>query len=452
MHLDPLFFGGLLGIGTVLVLIALRLPVGVALFLTGSAGIAIITNTHVLLAQLQDVGYGLFSNYTSLSVIPFFVLMGQLAVHGGLSHELFVGTRALLGQRPISIGHTTIAASGMFGAICGSSLATSATIGRIALPLLRGCGYPDGKAAGIVAAGGCLGILIPPSIGLIVYGIVVEANIVALFAAALIPGVLAMVFFMITISITARNLGTQNQHAGSRDGDGEDEGKASAWRLVIPVGIFAVVLVGIFVGWYSPNNAAAIGVFLVLSYGLIRRQLTWASLCTALLETATLSAMIGMILLGATLFSAFLAHTGLADHVVQWVQEGEFSPYTVLLVMMLGLIIAGCFIESLSMIVLVVPICWPIIADFAVAGYFGNIGIDGARLWFGILALVVIELGLITPPIGLNVFLVQKLAGNIPVGACFRGVMPFVASELIRVGFLIAFPALTLYIPTLLNQ
>ena len=439
-------FVGIIGFGIVLVLIALRVPVGLALLVVGSIGIAHQTHINVVLAQWQNIAYGLFSNYTSLSVIPVFVLMGQFAVHTGLSADLFRGVRALFGNSRVSLGSTTLVASGLFGAVCGSSLATAATMGRIALPSLHSSGYAGGSAAGIVVAGGSLGILIPPSIGLIVYGIIVEANIVTLFAAAIIPGVMAVVFFVAGFLLLAW---WRPHWVFVKDAPHVAPlAPREVLHMVLPLGIFGLVLTGIFAGWFSPNNAAAVGTVLVLLYGLFRRRLTVRAIRDALLETAALSAMIGFILLGATIFAAFLAHTGLATSLVHWVEAGDYPPYLVLFVMLLGLILAGCIMESLSMIVLIVPVCWPIIA--AHAGDFGLASVDEAQIWFGILALVVIELGLITPPIGLNLFLVARLAGNVSIAQCFRGATPFLLTELVRITVLVLFPALALWLPRLL--
>ena len=433
---------GLAGLATLIVLIAIRVPIAFAMMLVGGAGIAILSGTPILLSQLKTLAYGQFSIY-DLSVVPMFVLMGNVATRAGLSRDLFRAANAWLCWMKGGVAISAIAACAGFGAVCGSSLATASTMGQVALPELRRYKYSPSLATGTVAAGGVLGILIPPSIVLVVYAIIVEANIVTMFTAALIPGLIAVAFFVVAIVIYVRLVPSSGP-----PGDAVSRSELiSASIAVLPVAlIFGLVIGGIYFGFFNPTPAAAVGVFLVTVYGMGRRLVGIAELRQALLETAKTAGMIYLILLGAELLKIFMSRGGVPQAAAQMMAESGLPPLIVLILLLGALIILGCLMDSLSMILLAIPFFWPVISELD----FG-LGPEETKVWFGILALIVVELGLITPPVGMNVFVINSLAPDVPMKETFKGVMPFFFVELVRVAILVAFPAITLFLPRLLQ-
>jgi tripartite ATP-independent transporter DctM subunit len=430
--------GGLL---LLLALIAIRIPIAYTMILVGIAGTTLQSGPGVVLNQLKDLAYAQFSNY-DLSVLPMFVLMGGLASRSGLSRDLFRAGNAVLGRFRGGVAMAAIAACAGFGAICGSSTATASTMGQVALPELRRYRYAPSLATGTIAAGGTLGILIPPSVALIVYAIVVEASIVTMFAAALLPGILAAVFFVLAVAIYVRL-------APGVGPEGEPVGRAElieATLGVIPVAvIFAIVIGGIYAGVYNPTPAAAIGVFLVAAYGFARGRLGREGFVGALLETARTTGMIFLILLGAELLKIFMARAGVPQAVAAMLQGSGLAPLSILVLIIAIYLVLGCLMDSLSMVILTIPFFWPVMAGL-------DFGLDAneTKIWFGIIILVVVELGLITPPVGLNVFIINSLAPDVPMRETFKGVMPFFAAEIVRVALLVAFPAISLFLPRLL--
>jgi tripartite ATP-independent transporter DctM subunit len=341
------------------------------------------------------------------------------------------------------VAMSAIAACAGFGAVCGSSLATASTMGQVALPELRRYRYSPRLATGTLAAGGVLGILITPSVVLVVYGIVVEASIVRLFMAAFVPGLIAVLFFIVTIAIYVRLVpgsGPAGEHVSRQ------EFREATVRVAPVVAIFGMVIGGIYFGFFNPTPAAAVGVFLVLAFGLARGVLRWKGIRAALLDTAATSGMIYLILLGAALLNIFMARGGVPQAAAQAMVESGLSPMAVLWLLLFALIVLGCLMDSLSMILLAIPFFWPVISamDFGMSQ-------DDLKIWFGILALIVVELGLITPPVGMNVFVINSLAKDVPMSETFRGVAPFFAAEMVRVVLLVSFPALTLWLPKVLS-
>jgi tripartite ATP-independent transporter DctM subunit len=433
---------GLAGLVCLLVLIAVRVPVGYTMILVGIAGISLLSGPAIILNQLKDLAYAQFSNY-DLSVLPMFILMGALASRCGLSSDLFRGANAWLGRFRGGIAMAAIAACGGFGAVSGSSTATASTMGQVALPELRRYKYSPALATGTIAAGGTLGILIPPSVVLIVYAIIVEANIVTMFAAALVPGLLAVVMFMLTVAIYVR-LVPGSGPVGAAVPRAE---LVAATLAVIPViVVFGIVIGGIYAGIYSPTAAAAIGVFLVATFGLVQRRLSLAGIRDALLETARTTGMIFLILLGAELLKIFMARAGVPQAAAELLQNSGLPPLAIILLIFLIFLILGCLMDSLSMVILAIPFFWPTVAGLDLGMPPGDV-----KMWFGIVVLVVVELGLITPPVGLNVFIINSLARDVPMGETFRGVIPFLAMEMVRVALLVGFPAITLFLPHLLR-
>ena len=433
---------GILGFLGLVALIAIRIPIAYTMILVGVIGTSLLSGPKVVLNQLKDLAYVQFSNY-DLTVLPMFILMGGLAYRCGLSYDLFRGANAWMGRFRGGIAMAAIAACGGFGAVCGSSTATASTMGQVALPELRRFGYAPALATGTIAAGGTLGILIPPSIVLIVYAIIVEANVVTLFAAALIPGVLAVLFFIATVAVYVRVV----PRAGPPGIAVPASERLSATLGLLPVlVIFGVVIGGIYAGIYNPTPAAAIGVFLVAAYGIARRRLSRADAVAAVLETARTSGMIFLILLGAELLKIFMARAGVPQAAAELLQGSGLPPMGVMAMIIAIYLVLGCLMDSLSMIILATPFFWPV-----VAGLDFHMTEDDLKIWYGIITLIVVELGLITPPVGLNVFIIHSLSPDVPMRETFKGVMPFFCSEMIRVSILVAIPAITLTLPHLLG-
>lgn len=444
---------GLLGLAALVLLIAIRMPIAYAMILVGGGGVMLVNGPALVLSQLKTLAYGQFSNY-GLSVVPMFVLMGALASKTGLSQALFRAANAWLGWLRGGTAMAAIAACAGFGAVCGSSLATASTMGKVALPELRRYKYSGALATGTLAAGGVLGILIPPSVVLIIYAILVEANVVAMFAAAFLPGILAVILFILTIGIYV----WLRPEAGPAGGSVTRSEFLGATFGVLPVLIiFGIVLGGIYAGFYNPTPAAAIGVALVWVYGLIKRALSLSAVAETFKETASTTGMIYLILLGAELMKIFMSRIGLPQAAAEWVAASGLAPMVVLLLLLLALVLLGCLMDSLSMILLVIPFFWPVLVELNGGLYQGAEGAGFAmstedlKIWFGILALVVVELGLITPPVGMNVFVISALAKDTPMIETFKGVIPFFMAEIVRVILLIAFPVLTLWLPGLLS-
>ncbi len=446
----------MLGLGGFVVLIALiiaRMPIAYAMILVGAIGTMIINGPTLVLSQLKTLAYGQFSIY-DLSVVPMFVLMGAVASKTGLSKALFRAANAWLGWLPGGTAMAAIAGCAGFGAVCGSSLATASTMGKVALPELRRYNYSGALATGTLAAGGVLGILIPPSVVLIIYSIIVEANIVTMFMAAFIPGILAVVLFLLTIAIYVAIY----PEAGPKGGMPERQEFIEATVGMIPVLIiFGMVIGGIYAGLFNPTPAAAVGVALVIVFGLIQRTLDWQSMRGALLETASTSGMIYLILLGAELLKIFMSRSGLPQEAALWVAGSGLAPMMILVLLLVALIVLGCLMDSLSMILLVIPFFWPVLVEVNGglyqmadgAGY--GMSTEDLKVWFGILALIVVELGLITPPVGMNVFVISSLAGDTPMIDTFKGVMPFIGAEIVRISLLVAFPVIALWLPHVLQ-
>ena len=433
---------GLTGLAVLIGMIAIRIPIGYAMAAVGMGGVLILSGPAILLSQLKTLAYGTFSNY-DLSVVPLFILMGHIATKAQLSQSLFRAANAWFGRLRGGVAMAAIAACAGFGAVCGSSLATASTMGKVALPELRRYKYSPALATGTLAAGGVLGILIPPSVVLVVYAVIVEANIVTMFSAALVPGVMAVVFFMIVIAIYTWLV----PEAGPRGGQVSRDELIKATIGVLPVVIvFGLVIGGIYAGLFTPTPAASIGVFLVLAYGVVRRLVGWRDVFDSILETAKTAGMIYLIVLGAELLKIFMARAGVPQAAADMMLNSGLEPMMILILLLVALIVLGCLMDSLSMILLAMPFFWPVVAQLD----FG-MSLDDTKVWFGILALIVVELGLITPPVGMNVFVINSMARDIPMWETFKGALPFFAAEIVRVALLLAFPTIVLFFPKLLG-
>ncbi len=420
-------------------LIFLRAPIGLAMFLMGLLGwiFAMNGNPTPILAKLKSETYTTFSNY-SLTIIPMFLLMGQFATLSGMSTALFKAAESFLGHRRGGVAMASVGACAGFGAICGSSLATAATMSRVALPELKRYGYSGGFSTATLAAGGTLGILIPPSVILVIYAIITEQNIAKLFLAAFIPGILAAIGYVITISIYVR---LYPDSAGTRAAVPMAErwkALAETWPVLA---IFALVVGGIYAGWFTPTEGAAVGAAGTGLVALIGGNLTWRVLGEALIGTAKTTAMIFFIVLGASLYNNFLALSGAPQWLADFVLSQGFTPILVLSVILLFYLIFGCVMDSLSMILLTVPIFFPVISglDFGMTP-------EHVAIWFGILVLIVVEVGLITPPVGMNLFIINAMDRETPMTETYKAVLFFVGSDIFRVILLVAFPAITLFL------
>lgn len=424
--------------GVLVGLLALRIHVGVAMLVTGIGGYVMLIGWSPLLAYLKTAAFGRYSVY-DLSVVPLFLLMGQFALRGGLSKSLFAAANAFIGHWRGGIAMGSVAACAGFGTICGSSLATAATMGQVALPELRRHGYAPGLATGALAAGGTLGILIPPSVVLVIYAILTEQNIATLFLAAFVPGILAALGYMLAIMVYVR-LRPESGPPGERLGWRERlRALGRVWQVIT---IFVVVIGGIYGGIFTPTEAAAIGVIATGLVALHSGELKGDGWVACIYGTAQASGMIFLILLGADVFNVFLALTQMPAELVTWVNDSGLPPLGVLFGIIAILLVLGCIMDSLSMILLMVPIFFPVIMGL---DFFGLSDTDKA-IWFGILALSVVEIGLITPPVGMNMYIITSLARDVPMGVAFRGVVPFLCSDALRVLLLVFVPSISLFL------
>jgi C4-dicarboxylate transporter DctM subunit len=433
---------GLAGLVVLLLLLAVRVPIGVAMLAVGMTGYASIAGTTALLSFLKTETYWRFSSI-DLSVVPLFILMGQFAAKAGLSRALFAAANAWLGHFRGGIAMAALGGCAGFSTISGSSLATAATMGQVALPELRRYRYSGALATGALAAGGTLGILIPPSIVLIIYAIMVEASVVQLFQAAFIPGILAALGYILTVAVVVRvvpDAGPAGPRASRRE---RIRSLIDIWPVLL---IFALVMGGIYLGLFTPTEGAAVGAVGTFLVAVTQGGMRWKGFVEALLGTAQTTGFIFLILLGAALFNAFLGFSQLPLRASEMFQQAGLPPMVILLLMIVLYLILGCIMDSLSMVLLTVPIFWPIIAglDFGLQG-------DDLKIWFGIISLIVVEVGLITPPVGLNVFVIHSLAKDVPMIETFKGVVPFLASDAIRVVLIVSFPIITLILPRLLQ-
>jgi tripartite ATP-independent transporter DctM subunit len=422
-----------------LVMVFLRAPIGLAMLLCGFGGwfMAMGGNPTPLLAKLKSETYTTFSSY-SLTIIPLFLLMGQFATLSGMSQALFRAAESFLGHRRGGVAMAAVGACAGFGAICGSSLATAATMSKVALPELKRYGYSGGFSTATLAAGGTLGILIPPSVILVIYAILTEQNIAKLFLAAFIPGILAAIGYVLTISIYVR---LHPEAAGTREPVPMSERLAALGKTWPVMAIFLLVVGGIYAGWFTPTEAAAIGAASTGLVALLSGALGWAVLRQSLIGTARTTAMIFFIVLGAGFYNGFLALSGVPQFMADWVVTQGLSPWLVLCIILIFYLIFGCLMDSLSMILLTVPIFFPVISamDFGMSA-------EHVAIWFGILVLIVVEVGLITPPVGMNLFIINSMDRETPMTETYKAVLYFIASDIVRVVILVAFPSITLFL------
>ncbi|WP_179574551.1 TRAP transporter large permease [Ectopseudomonas oleovorans] len=419
-----------------LVLLAIRIPIAIAMLLTGIAGYVSISGWDPLLNYLKTVAYARYTVY-DLSVIPLFLLMGQFASRGGLATGLFRAAAAMVGHWRGGLAISAIGSCAAFGAVCGSSVATAATMGQVALPELRRYKYSNSLAVGCLAAGGTLGILIPPSVVLVIYAILAQQNISTLFMAAFVPGILAVIGYMIAIAIYVRLFPDSGPAQERSSWKQRLQAQRGVWPVLL---IFLIVLGGIYGGWFTPTEAAAIGTVGTGFFAFTLGKMRLAELKEVLLGTGITTAMIFMILLGADVMNAFLAISQLPNFIAEAISGAGLPPFLVLAGILILYLILGCVMDTMSMILLTIPIFFPVIMGL---DFYGLDQTEKA-IWFGILALMVVEIGMVTPPLGMNVYVIAGMARDIPMRDAFRGIVPFLISDIVRVVILVLFPSITL--------
>ena len=415
----------------------LRVPIGVALVLVGMCGYAAIDGWRTALTMVGAVPFELASAY-SLSVVPLFILMGAVASRAGMSRELFDAANAVFSGWRGALANATIGACAAFGSICGSSIATAATFSRVAIPEMRLHGYDPGVAAGSVAAAGCLGILIPPSVILAIYSLVAEQSLAVLFAAALFPGLLLAALYVVATVLLARARPDWMPKVEAMGLGARLRAATGLWKLAV---LFFLAVVGIYLGWFSPTEAAAVAAFAATVIGFATRTLGLRGLLDAFLDTVYASAMLFVIIAGAFIFSRFIVLARVPNELVAWVQAAQLSPAAIVLAVVLLYFLLGTFLEEVSTILVTVPVILPLMT---------SIGYDG--VWFGIFVTVMATIGLVSPPVGLTVFVIQSQNPDIPVTRIYRGTLPFLAADFVLVALLIAFPALALWLPAVLRM
>jgi C4-dicarboxylate transporter DctM subunit len=423
-----------------LIFIGLRMPIAIALFMVGAIGMTMETSFDQLLIWLEAAPVGRTASYP-LSVIPLFLLMGHLALHCGLSSVLYESARAWFGHRRGGIAVATIGGCAAFGAICGSSIATGATMAAVSLPEMRKLGYSGALSTGSLAAGGTLGILIPPSIILVIYAIITEQSIGDLFLAAVIPGLLAMLYYIIAILIYI-HFSPESGPAAERVGWKE---RITSLKYVWPIlVIFFVVIGGIYEGVFTPTEGAAVG---AASTGIMAwfRKISWEAFKEALIDTAKITGMIYLILIGAEIYGSYMALSELPLSIAEMISGTQLSPYMVVILILVIYIGLGAVMDGLAMILITVPVFLPILLGLDL-----GMSNEAKAIWFGILVLSVVETGLITPPVGLNVYVINSLAPDVSLVETFKGVMPFVISDFFRLATIVGFPAVALWAPGLL--
>jgi C4-dicarboxylate transporter, DctM subunit len=424
-----------------LVLMAMRVPIAVCMFVAGCVGYVAQTGWAPLASFLNTQAYARFASY-DLSVIPLFILMGHFATQGGISKALFQFASGVMGRFKGGLAMGAVFACAAFGAICGSSVATAATITNVAYDELRKHGYSGRLSSGTLAAGGTLGILIPPSVPLVIYAILTEQNIAKLFAAAMVPGLIAMLGYMLAIAIYVRLV---PGHAPEKNSVGHTD-LLGAMRGIGPIAvIFIVVFGGIYAGFFTPTEGAAVGAFATFVAALLKREMNWHKFKACFYATAESSAMIFLIFLGADLMNSALALTQVPNQLAQLVGSWGLAPVAVVAAIMLFYVVLGAVMDELSMILLTIPIFFPMVMglDFGMSK-------EHTAIWFGIMVLMTVGFGMLAPPVGLNVYVVNGLIKGrgdvVPIAESYRGVMPFLITDTLRTFLLLFFPGICLYV------
>jgi len=427
---------GIIGLVVLVVVLFSRMPVGFVMALIGFVGFTYMVSLEAGLSLLAKDVFGIFGSY-SLTVIPLFVLMGQIAFHAGISRRLYDSAYTFMGHWPGGLAMATIGACAGFSAICGSTNAAAATMATVALPEMKRYGYDMKLATGTVAAGGSLGILIPPSVIFIVYGIMTEQSIGKLFLSGIFPGILLASLFLLTIYIWTR-LRPELGPRGPRTSLGEKLRALSG--LVEMLIIFGLVMGGLFRGVFTPTEAGAIGAFSTLILAIVRRQINWQGFVQALVETTRISCMVLVIVTGATVFGHFLAITRIPFELAGWVKGLPLPSWGIMGVIIFIYLMGGCFMDALALILLTIPIFFPVAV---------SLGYD--PIWFGVIIVMVTEMGVITPPVGVNVYVVSGVAKDVPLEDIFRGILPLLLALITAVILMILFPQIALFLPGLMR-
>lgn len=416
-------------------LMLLRVPIGFAMGIVGAGGVSYIIGWPAAYRMIGTIAIRTTTDY-AFGIIPMFLLMGSIVMGSGVSTELYRAANAFVGRFRGGLALATISACGGFSAICGSSVATAATFASVAYPEMVRESYPRSLAAGVIAAGGTLGILIPPSTVLAVYGIITQQDIGKLFIAGILPGVLAIAMYMLAISLIGR-FKPGYLPDGPRASIGEQlVALRDVWATIV---LFCFVIGGLYGGFFTPAESGAMGAAGALVIGLVRRRLSLAAIRKALVDTTRVTASIFTILIGALLFGYFLALTQTPQAITSFLANSGVGAYGVLALILLMYLLLGCVMDSMAMIVLTLPIVFPIIVQ---------LGFD--PIWFGIVLVVVVELGIITPPIGINLFVIKSVLPDVSLGEIYRGVIPFILTDIVRLAILVAFPAISLLLPSLM--
>jgi len=425
---------GFIGIIVFFVLIALRMPIAFAMAFVGFIGFSILTSFSAGMDMVVKDLFGNFSSY-SLSVIAMFVWMGFLAYHSGIGTHLYIFAYKMIGHLPGGLAIATQGACAVFGAICGSNTATAATMGAIALPEMRKYKYDRSLATASIAAGGVLGVMIPPSVIFIVYGMATEQSVGKLFMAGIFPGILMMLLYMVTIFIMT-----------SRNPELGPSGPKSSWKeridalrggLVEALIIFFLSIGGLFAGWFTPTEAGAVGAGGVLVISLLERRLNWEKLKKSLSDTTRTTAMIMLMIAGAIIFGRFMAISRIPFEVANWAGSLPFPPFVVLGIILAIYLVLGCFLDALALVLLTTPIFFPVVVD--------TLGYD--PIWFGVIMVLVVAMGVITPPVGMNVYIIKGVAPDIPLEDIFKGIWPFLFALVICIILLIIFPQIATFLP-----
>ena len=427
---------GIVGLALLFVLIFTKMPVGFLMALLGFGGFAYLVSVDAALNLMAKDLFDVFSSY-NLTVIPLFILMGQIAYHSGISSRLFSAAHAFIGHLPGGMAVATLGACTGFSAICGSTNATAATMASVTLPEMKKYGYADSIATGVVAAGGSLGILIPPSVVFIIYGIMTEQSIGKLFMAGIVPGIFLTFLFIVTVMIWASlkpELAPRSAKATY------SERMAALSGLVETLLLFALVMGGLFFGFFTPTEAGAVGAMGTLIIAMVRKNITLKKFIQSLGETTRISCMVLVIVAGATIFGHFLAITRIPFNVASWVTGLSLPSYLIMGLIILVYLVGGCFIDSLAFIMLTVPIFYPIIVAM---------GYD--PMWFGVIIVLVTQIGVITPPVGVNVYVVSGVARTVPLEVIFKGVVPLLLALIVGVLVMIPFPQIALFLPGLMK-
>ena len=430
-----------IGFVVLLALVFLRLPIAFAMGIVGFVGFGYLSGWQPSLSMVGTLVSETALSY-GLSVVPLFILMGNLVSRAGLSGELYGASHAFLGHRRGGLSMATIVACGGFSAICGSSLATAATMSKVAMPPMRRYGYSDSLASASIAAGGTLGILIPPSVILVIYGLMTETSIRELFAAGFLPGLLGIALYLAAVQWVVWRRPADGPRAERTDWPGRLAALRGVWGTLL---LFVLVMGGIYGGLFTPTEAAGIGAGGAFLIALARGTLTWRSLLEVLTDSARTTAMLFIVLIGALIFSNFVNRGGLPSGLLSLVTGYELSPLMVIVIILAIYLVLGCVFESLSMLLLTIPIFFPVVQGLGYAG----LGEEAILVWFGIIAVVVTEISLITPPVGLNVFVLAGVLKDVKTSTVFRGVTPFWCADIVRLALLVGIPSVSLFLPRL---